>query len=147
MGRTNILFVKILLINIVLFFTGCGRIGLVEEARLKSVQLMEQIGEGSALEEFSVKYFPEEQRALLLNDLKYNCDFKNREGNFVNDFTSVENGTHMASFIYEYKLKCDTARFIPTYILNKNIELYRFKIEDIGKNNPMITKPHKQLKL
>lgn len=124
----------------------CMDANQINEAKKKSDTLLEKIATGNALSEFPEKYFNQEQTKLILNKIKNNCDFANRKGNFINDFTLNQNGINRVAFIYEYYLKCDSIRFILTYNLGKELELYEFKLEGIEKNNFMITSPEKRLK-
>lgn len=80
-----------------------------------------------------------------MQELREKCDFKNRKGLFINDFTVTQPGRKTVSFIYEYKLKCDDIRFIISYDLTEDIELLEFKLEPVEKDNPMITKPERRL--
>ncbi|HWB92123.1 MAG TPA: hypothetical protein VG605_09730 [Puia sp.] len=113
----------------------------------KSGELLDKIAEGTAIEEFPEKYFPKDQTVILMDQLQNNCDFKDRKGNFINDYYEKNlGGEDRVSFIYEYYLKCDSLRFIMTYNLGPEIELYRFRIESIKKNNNMILKPERRLK-
>lgn len=72
-------------------------------------------------------------------DLKNKCDFKNRQGHFLNEYYAADKSE--VSLIYEYYLKCDSIRFILTYNIKDSIELYGFKMESIKKANPMVRKP------
>lgn len=140
-------FLMLISISCLLGFGCINRANQVEDAKRMSELLLDRIGEGTAIEDFPEKYFPREQGESLLYDLKENCDFKNREGVFVNDFTSTHNTQWRASFIYEFMLKCDTIRFVITYNLGKEPELFEFHLEPIEKPNPMILKPENRLKL
>src|SRR4030042_5458726 len=117
----------------------CIQIKDVNKARGKAEDLIVKIALGNALDEFPEKYFNSSQGLLILDDLRNKCDFANRKGNFINDFYQNEHGCERVSFIYEYYLQCDSIRFIITYNLGKEIELYEFKLEPIEKENDMIT--------
>ena len=113
----------------------------------RSRELLDKIAAGTAIEEFPEKYFPKDQTVVLMYQLQNNCDFKDRKGNFINDYYEKNpEAPDRVSFIYEYYLKCDSLRFIITYNLGPEIELYRFRIESIKKDNNMILKPEKRLK-
>ena len=102
---------------------------------------MNSIATGEIEGLFLAEYFPESQIKAHMNSLRFECDFKNRKGHFVNDFYQSINGNNRVSFLYEYYLKCDSVRIIVTYDLDDNIKLYGFKIEGIEKDNFMILKP------
>lgn len=133
------------IIIIVFALIRCSNQSHIEQAKDMADQLLKKIATGNAIEDFSEKYFPHSQAQVILHDLQYKCDFANRKGRFINDF-QTQNETNRISFIYEYYLKCDSVRFILTYNLGQNIELYEFKLEPINKKNFMITKPERQLK-
>lgn len=137
---------SLVLLFIVSIFYGCMSVKQIKEAKEKSDSLLTEIAEGNAEKEFPTKYFNSSQTKYFLNQLKYNCDFANRKGHYINDFTMNENGVNRVAFIYEYYLKCDSLRFILTYNLGNKIELYRFKMEPIEKDNFMIRKPERRLK-
>jgi hypothetical protein len=116
-------------------------------AQEKSRELLDKIAEGSAVEQFPEKYFPRDQIVTLMDQLQNNCDFKDRKGNFINDYYEKNlGGVDRVSFIYEYYLKCDSIRFILTYSLGSQLELIGFRLESIKKDNNMIVKPERRLK-
>ncbi|MGN7787352.1 hypothetical protein ACTJIJ_22650 [Niabella sp. 22666] len=132
---------------IILFCTlsGCHlRTANISEIKAKADALLDKIADGTAEEEFSTKYFPIEQTKTLMYDLKNNCDFKNRHGHFINEYFSADRSR--VSLIYEYYLKCDSARFILTYNLVGKNELDGFRIEGIEKENPMVNDQVRRLK-
>lgn len=134
---------------IVFLINSCGRKpDEMKLAKEKSDMLLDAIGNGTANKLFPTKYFPEDQTVSLMADLKNNCDFKNRKGNFVNDFyQKVAGGYNKIILIYEFYLKCDTVRFLISY-LEKNsneIELNGFKMESVEKTNNMIFRKDRQL--
>lgn len=106
--------------------------------------LLDKIADGTAENEIPIKYFPLEQTKIIMDDLKNKCDFKNRQGHFLNEFYSTDKSK--VSLIYEYYLKCDSIRFILTYDLSKKIELCEFKLEPIEKDNQMIIDSNNRLK-
>lgn len=106
------------------------------DLKRRSDLLLDKIADGTANEEFSVKYFPIEQTEVVMYDLKNKCDFKNRQGHFLNEYYSADKSK--VSLIYEYYLKCDSIRFILTYNFGDSVELYEFKMEPIEKPNAMI---------
>jgi len=144
MENTSSMVYLVIFLTIILF--GCMNPKKINEARKKSDTLIEEIANGNAAKEFPRKYFNPQQTELILSELKNKCDFINRKGNFINDFTISQNGNNQVAFIYEYYLKCDSVRIILTYNLGKEIELYKIKIEPIEKDNFMIRNPEKRLK-
>lgn len=80
-----------------------------------------------------------------MDKLKVKCDFVNRKGVFIYEYLQENYYNKKVSFVFEYFLKCDSIRFIITYKLGKEIELFEFNLEPIEKENPMITKPEKRL--
>ena len=79
--------------------------------------------------------------------MKYdNCEFAKRKGNFINDYYQNKNDIEVASYIYEFHLLCGDWRFIISYnIIEDNIELMGFNIEEASNNNPLITHPENRL--
>ncbi len=130
----------------VVMLTGCDNDNQIGQAKIKADKLLVDISLGKAYDSFPKKYFPVNQTHALMDELKNKCDFLNRKGNFINKYLQVTPSGKRISFIYEYYLKCDNIRFIITYKLGKEIELYEFVLEPIEKDNPMITKPERRLK-
>jgi hypothetical protein len=65
-----------------------------------------------------------------MQELRDNCDFKNRHGNYVKHVYHNDNDKiDKVAFVYEYYLKCDSLRFIVTYDLRDSIDLFSFVIE------------------
>jgi len=131
---------------IILFWTyGCDVKSTNKvEFKDKADALLDKIANGTADEEFPVKYFPFEQTKAIMYDLRNKCDFKNRQGHFLNEYYSTDKSK--VSLIYEYYLKCDSIRFVLTYNIKDSDMLYEFKIEPIEKDNPMIVDQTKRLK-
>lgn len=96
---------------------------------------------------FPEKYFPQDELETLLDGIRENCDWKNRDGKFV-DFFSQKNigGIDQTAFIYEFYLSCDSLRFVLSLNMEKEPELMGFNIEPLEKENTMILFPKKQLK-
>jgi len=133
------------------FIFGCHDYSQVEQAKILSDQLINNISKGEIVyNSFPEKTFNKEITIPLMEELRIKCDFENRKGNFVNEFTQsyfqFPSIDRRVAFIYEFHLKCDSVRFILSYKLGKVIELYEFKLESIKKDNPMITKPERRLK-
>jgi len=142
--------VIIILISIaILFFTAYRKMNKVELAQKDADDIISNLDKTYILNQFPPKNFP--NRAQLQNvvsELDLKCDWKNRDGNFV-DFYTMKNvgGTNQVAFIYEYYLKCDSLRFILTYnLFADNAELSRFDIKPLEVENSMIIYPEKQLK-
>lgn len=107
--------------------------------------MLSDISLGKANNAFPEKYFPVNLTNALLDELKNKCDFPNRKGVYVNEYLQNTSTGKRISFIYEYYLKCDSIRFIITYKLGKEIELFEFNLEPIENDNKMITKPERRL--
>ncbi len=117
-----------------------------DKAEEKSDYIMTNLINPDISKEFPEKYFPKDQVENLLNDIKMNCDWENRNGKFVDFFTMNNNGNSRTAFIYEYFLKCDSLRFVLIYDMEQEEpELFRFNIEPIEQPSTMIVDPSKQL--
>ena len=111
----------------------------LKESRPKAEKLFEQIADGSAIHEFSPKYFNTDTTLSLLSSLRRKCDLLNREGGFVGDMQGKTKNAHpVNTLVYEYRLKCDSLRFILTYKLEPPVELVGFKVEGIEKKNAIV---------
>ena len=98
-------------------------------AEKRANELIAKIAIGNPVDEFPQKYFPTEETSILLKDLREKCDFKNRVGGFIErKYIEKINEDDQILFIYKYRLKCGFVKFILTYKLGKNIELYQFTI-------------------
>lgn len=143
----NFLIKKLIIISVyVVIITGCNNRNQVSQAKLRADKLLNDISLGRAYGAFPEKYFPINQTYALMDELKNECDFPNREGVYINEYLQENDYTKKVSFIFEYYLKCDSIRFIITYKLGKEIELFEFNLEPIEKDNFMITRPEKRLK-
>jgi len=110
-----------------------------EDLKKRSDKILDDIAAGIAAADFPEKYFPKAQTAQLMGQLQNFCDFKNRRGNFENDFHQVGIGTpDKMSYIYEFFLKSDTIRVILTYVTGSTNELFGFNMEKATRYNPMI---------
>lgn len=117
-----------------------------DKAEEKSDYIIANLINPDINKEFPEKYFPKDQVENLLNDIKMNCDWENRNGKFVDFFTMNNNGNSSTVFIYEYFLKCDSLRFVLIYDMEQEEpELFRFNIEPIEQPSIMIVDPSKQL--
>lgn len=120
---------------------GCTNKQPRSTAREKADLLLEKIGKGGGSEDFPEEFFPSQQTKLILSELVNHCDFANRKGAFVNDYYQKNiNGTDLASFIYEFQLRCDTIRFILTYQVpdHGDVKLQEFKLEPVEEKNTMV---------
>lgn len=116
---------------------GCENYTKVDQSKIKADNLLKKIALGNAHDAFSEKYFDVNQTHALMNELKYKCDFPNRKGGFINNYLQETSKGTKVTFIYEFYLKCDNIRFIITYKLGKEIELFEFNLEPIEKDNSM----------
>jgi hypothetical protein len=130
----------------VVLLAGCDNDDQISKAKIEADKLLNDISFGKANNSFPEKYFPANQTQPLMEELKEKCDFANRKGTFINEYLHESFNGRRISFIYEYYLECDSIRFVVTYKLGKEIELFEFILEPIEKNNPMITKPERRLK-
>lgn len=138
---------QLLLLSIFIFMLfGCDNNNQIGEAKIKADKLLNDISLGKAYDAFPEKYFPVNQTHALMDELKGKCDFANKKGTFINEYLQETPNGKRISFIYEYYLKCDNIRFIITYKLGKEIELFEFNLEPIEKDNAMIKKLEKRLK-
>lgn len=109
--------------------------------------IMENLDNPNIGEKFPAKYFPKEQLDPIISGIRQNCDWKNKDGKFVDFFTSKNiGGVDQTAFIYEYYLKCDSLRFILSFNVEDEPELMGFNVEPIETENKMILFPEKQLK-
>jgi len=110
--------------------------------------IIENLEDPSIYDKFSEKSFPREQLSPLINYLTKDCDWKNRDGKFVDYVTIGKVGAvNQTGFIYEYYLNCDSLRFILVFNMKSETpELKGFLVEPLEKENKMIIDPSKQLK-
>jgi len=144
---------KILAFTLFLFtlLHGCDFEKAMEKhnkAQALADNIIEKLDDPSIYNEFPEKYFPREQLKPILDDLIPNCDWKNRDGKFV-DFVTIGTigGVDQTGFIYEYYLSCDSLRFILMFNMEtENPELRDLLVEPLEKENKLIIYPSKQLK-
>jgi hypothetical protein len=75
----------------------------------------------------------------ILPQLQDTCDFAHRKGVFVNDYYEKNlDGIDRVTFIYEYYLRCDSLRFLLTYLLDSSIDVCNLRVESIKVDNPKI---------
>ncbi|WP_300672753.1 hypothetical protein [Soonwooa sp.] len=143
------IFLLIVIGAAILFFIGNGNMKKSNLAQKNADYIIENLDNETILKEFPTKNFPNKSQVQqVVAGIAKNCDWKNRDGKFV-DFYTMKNigGTDQTAYIYEYYLKCDSLRFIFTYNMNnEKPELYRFDIEPLEQPNQMIIFPEKQLK-
>ena len=109
--------------------------------------IMENLYNPNIGEKFLAKYLQKEQLERIIGGIRQNCDWKNKDGKFVDFFTEKNiGGIDQTAFIYEYYMKCDSLRFILSFNTENEPELMGFKFEPIETENPMILFPEKQLK-
>ena len=109
--------------------------------------IVKNLDQTNITEKFPTKYFPKEQIEPILAGIRQNCDWKNKDGKFVDFFTSKNiGGIDQTAFIYEYYMKCDSVRFILSFSVEDEPELMGLNFEPIEKENKMILFPEKQLK-
>lgn len=141
-----VLGVIVILVGTVSYF-GWRKMQKFNLAKEKADYLMENLEKPNIAEKFPQQYFPKEQLEPILNDIRNKCDWKHRDGKYVDFFTSNSvNGINQTSFVYEYYLKCDSLRFILSFNADKEPELMSFRFEPLENENPMILFPDKQLK-
>jgi hypothetical protein len=123
------------------------RIQYMNKAQELADSVIENLDSESVYLKFPEKYFPKEQMESIIGGIRQNCEWKNRDGKYV-DFFSQKNigGVDQIAFIYEYHLKCDSLRFILSVNMEKEPELMGFYIEPLENENKMILFPEKQLK-
>ena len=138
--------VLVILIGIISFY-GYKKMQNFKLAQEQADYIMNNLDNPKVADKFPAKYFPKEQIAPILMDIRNKCDWKNKDGKFVDFFTQKNvGGTDQNAFIYEYYLKCDSLRFILAFSTDKEPELMGFRFEPLEAENPMILFPEKQLK-
>jgi hypothetical protein len=142
-------FVLILIFLALLF--GCDyKESMEKHNKAQSIadNIIENLEDASIYGKFPEKYFPSKQLSPLINYLTKDCDWKNRDGKFV-DFVTIGSigKVDQTGFIYEYYLDCDSLRFILMFNMElDNPELRGFVVEPLEKENKLIVDPSKQLK-
>lgn len=132
-----------------LFYFGNKKLGRNKLAEQNANFIIENLDKEEVLTEFpEVNFKDREQLKSLLGGIKENCEWKNRDGKFVDFFTMKDiGGINSTAFIYEYYLKCDSLRFILIYNVDRDKpELFKLNIEPLEAENKMIIFPKKQLK-
>ncbi len=110
--------------------------------------IIKNLDNAKIINEFPIKNFQNrKQLEEIIYGIQLNCDWKNRDGKFVDFFTEKQiGGKKSIAYIYEYYLKCDSLRFILFYDLDKDKpELYKFYFEPLENENSMIIFPEKKL--
>lgn len=144
----GIILIGLLLIVGLLFYFGNKKMEKNILAEKNANYIIENLDKDEVFKEFPESNFKDrEQLKNLLGGIKENCEWKNRDGKFVDFFTMKDiGGINSTAFIYEYYLKCDSLRFILIYNVDKdNPELFKMNIEPIETENKMIIFPEKQL--
>lgn len=144
----GIILIGLLLIVSLLFYFGNKKMEKNNLAEKNANYIIENLDKDEVFKEFPESNFKDrEQLKNLLGGIKENCEWKNRDGKFVDFFTMKDiGGINSTAFIYEYYLKCDSLRFILIYNVDKDKpELFKMNIEPIETENKMIIFPEKQL--
>jgi len=111
-----------------------------------TLQLFDSIASGNANKMFPAEYFSRQQTNDLMLQLKNDCDFKNRKGNFLNDYYRLINNDNIISELFEFHLKCADERFIVSYyVKGGNLKLFNFQIESVEMDNAMIKNPERRI--
>lgn len=143
----GVIVVIVILIVGIFGFIGWQKMKKFNLLQEKANYIIENLDNPSISKEFPEKYFPNEQLEPILGGIRQNCDWKNKDGKFVDFFTSKNiGGIDQTAFIYEYYLKCDSLRFILSFNVENEPELMGFRLEPIEAENTMILFPEKQLK-
>ncbi len=144
----GIILIGLLLIVGLLFYFVNKKMEKNNLAEKNANYIIENLDKDEVFKEFPESNFKDrEQLKNLLGGIKENCEWKNRDGKFVDFFTMKDiGGINSTAFIYEYYLKCDSLRFILIYNVDKDKpELFKMNIEPIETENKMIIFPEKQL--
>lgn len=139
----------LLLIVLLLSYLGNKKLERNRLAEKNANYIIENLDKEEVLKEFPEANFKDrEQLKNILGGIRQNCEWKNRDGKFVDFFTMKDvGGINSTGFIYEYYLKCDSLRFILIYNVDKDKpELFKMNIEPLETKNGMIISPEKQLK-
>lgn len=133
----------------VLFFIANKKIQKINIAQQNADFIIQNLDKSDVINEFPDNNFPNKSQIKnFVEGISQNCDWKNKDGKFV-DFFTMKNigGIDKTAYIYEYYLKCDSLRFILTYDIDKETpELSRLDIQPLEEPNDMILFPEKQLK-
>ena len=145
---TGIILSIILIIVGIIAFSVSRKLAKQKIAQENAQYIIDNLDNETVASQFPEKHFPRNQTQNLLGSIRQKCDWKNRDGKFVDFFTTKNiGGIDQTAFIYEYYLKCDSLRFIFIYDMDKpKPELFRLTIEPLEKENPMIIFPEKELK-
>lgn len=118
-------------------------------AKQDADNILNSIGKGTAYHYFTEANLDKESLQDLLIALKENCQFDDREGNFV-DFIHIkakDKHQHVIVFVYEFYLKCDDTRVVISYDITDIIKLVGFKVFKLSDPFPFKVDSTKQLKL
>lgn len=131
---------------LIILISCTNRLELIEEARIQSDEVINNLTENDAAKYFHSKYFGSKEINQSLENIRNVCEYENRRGGFVDYFSESGIKGNRVYFIYEFYLKCDSVRFILNYDLAKPPTLVQFKVEPIELDNFMIIDKSKQLK-
>jgi hypothetical protein len=138
--------VLIIIVGVISFY-GYRKMQNFNLAKEKADYIINNLDNPNIAEKFPVKFFPKEQLDPVLIGIREKCDWKSKDGKFVDFFTQKSvGGIDQNAFIYEYYLKCDSLRFILSFNTEKEPELMNFYFEPLENENKMILFPEKQLK-
>jgi len=126
---------------------GCKKTTPEQKGKIESEKLLSAIEKSDAANLFPIEHFKDRNKLLFfLNQLRNNCDFISRKGNFINDYYQEKDNYEIATYIYEYHLKCGDIRFLISYeIVKDRIELFGFNMESVKEDDKMITHPENRL--
>jgi Na+-transporting NADH:ubiquinone oxidoreductase subunit NqrC len=142
-----IIFGSIAIVVLSLGYYGWKNMQELDSAQRQADYIMDNLDDPNVISKFPEKYFPKNQISPILQGINEKCDWKNRDGKFVDFFTQKNiGGTDQNAFIYEYYLKCDSLRFILSFSADSEPELMGFRLEPLETENAMILSPEKQLK-
>jgi hypothetical protein len=143
----GIIFGVIFLIVGAIGYYGWRNMQKLNLAHDKADYIMANLDNQNISDKFPVKYFPKNKLDPILLGIREKCDWKNKDGKFVDFFTQKNvGGVSQNAFIYEYYLKCDSLRFILSFNTEKDPELMGFRFEPLETKNPMVLFPEKQLR-
>ena len=145
----GIVILGLLAIGGYLYFDSLKKVEKLGLAQKDADYIIENLDKDIVLQKFPEKNFQNrEQLKNIVGGISQNCDWRNRDGKFVDFCTMKEiGGIYSTAFIYEYYLKCDSLRFILIYYMDKDKpELFKMNIEPLKTENKMIIFPEKELK-
>ena len=150
MKRSRIIQIIVLVIVATITFIGFGIYAkLVKHRKARDIadDVIVNLVEEDIYDRFLEEYFQREDLYPILEGFRRSCDWKARDGQFVNDvMRSNVGGTDVSVFLYEYYLNCDSLRFIITVNMEEEPILMGLDIQPIETENPLVIRPDRQLK-